>query len=185
MSDDNRRNCKWVGERLLAYVDGELTAREAGFVAAHLEVCPDCRATVEALTADNESLAETFGAVGAAEGPVPEGPSPDFAAGVLAEIGRREELVRASHGRVRPDGGEAAPPWMAWAKPLAAASMVATLLLGSYTALNLDARSYAKIIAYEQRAASEVRDNLWAVARRTGLDGLLARYLANLDQSDR
>ena len=187
MSDDSRRNCKWVGERLLAYVDGELEAREAGFVAAHLELCPDCRAGAEALTAQDDSLAAIFTADGGASGGASgvARPGPDFAAGVMAEIGRREELVRASRGRVRPDGGDAPPPWMIWAKPLAAASMVATLLLGSYTALTLDARSYAKIIAYEQRAASEVRDNLWSVARRTGLDGLLARYLTNLDQSGR
>ncbi len=191
MSGDNRHNCKWVSERLLAYVDGELEAREAGFVAAHLEACPDCRAAVEALTAQDDSLAAAFAPDGAAAGAAAgadSGPGhlgPDFAAGVMAEISRREELIRASHGRVRPDGGEAPPPWMTWAKPLAAASMVATLLLGSYTALTLDARSYAKILAYEQRAASEVRDNLWSVARRTGLDGVLARYLSQLDQSDR
>ncbi|MHB0885829.1 MAG: zf-HC2 domain-containing protein [Bacillota bacterium] len=184
MSGDNRHNRRWVSERLLAYVDGELEAREAGFVAAHLEVCPDCRAAVEALTAQNGSLAAIFTAADAADGPA-VGPGPDFAAGVMAEIGRREELVRASRGRVRPDGGDAPPPWMIWAKPLAAASMVATLLLGSYTALTLDARSYAKIIAYQQRAASQVRDNLWSVARRTGLDGILARYLSQLDQSGR
>lgn len=166
MSGEVRRNCRWAGDRLPAYVDGELTAREAALVAA---------------------LTATFAAdeIDPTATPGESGPPAAFAAQVVAEIRRREGLVRASRGRKRLDGGEPSPLWTAWARPLAAASMVATFLLGSYTALTLDARSYARIVAYEQRAAGELRDNLWSVARRTGLDGLLARYLDRLNSPDR
>jgi anti-sigma factor RsiW len=173
----------------LAYADGELTAREAGLVAAHLETCPSCRAEFEALIVGQARLEATFAdEPSAAESRSTPGPSLDFTARVMNEIRRQEAgISRSKEARLAQSqaGRAAASTWIAWARPLAAASMVATLLLGTYTALTMDARSYARIIAYQQRTVVGIRDDFWTVARKTGLDGIITRYLSQIDSTGR
>ncbi len=175
-------NCRWTEARLLAFADGELTAREAGLVAAHLEVCPACRELAEALARRDAVLTESFGGGTGLPAGWP-GPAPDFTDRVMDGIRQRQVQIAAAEDRRRAGAREdSGRMWAAWARPLAAAGLVATLLLGSYTALTLDSRSYLRIIAYEQKTAIGIRDGFWTVARVTGLDGLITRYLTQIGQ---
>jgi len=49
-------NCKEICELLTAYLDGEVTPEEKGYVEAHLPGCPQCRAELETLSATQSSL---------------------------------------------------------------------------------------------------------------------------------
>jgi hypothetical protein len=49
-------NCKDICDLLTAYLDGEVTPEEKAYVEAHLPVCPQCHAELEALSATQASL---------------------------------------------------------------------------------------------------------------------------------
>ncbi len=70
------KDCQKYGALLDPFVDGELTPEEMGWVQAHLEACPDCRAYVDdalVLRAEFPGVEDTM---------VP----PDFAADVMERI---------------------------------------------------------------------------------------------------
>ena len=52
-----------LGEQLLAYVDGQLSAEEARQVDAHLAHCPQCAAELAALRALGQGLSQTLDSI--------------------------------------------------------------------------------------------------------------------------
>lgn len=54
---ENRPDCDEVRELINEYIDGELDDGTAASVAAHIEVCPDCRRLYESLTSADTAVA--------------------------------------------------------------------------------------------------------------------------------
>ena len=80
--------CEEYAALLDAYADGELSCREMERVRAHLEVCPDCRAYMDDLSAMRAAFPE------AEDTPVPEG----FADGVMARVAVTPQTRAAGTG---------------------------------------------------------------------------------------
>ncbi len=70
-------------ERAQLLVEGLLPASEAALAEGHLAACPACRTLVES----HRALAEALSGLAAPE------PPPDFTAGVMARVERRERLA--------------------------------------------------------------------------------------------
>ncbi len=94
-------DCREVQERLSAWLDGELPDALGRSLAAHLEVCPQCRAEWQALQRLEDILADLLA-------PTP----PDMTARVLARLQRRR-----------------AAPW--WKSLALAASLILGVFLGN------------------------------------------------------
>ena len=80
------RDHRWAQSRLSAYLDGELPARRRRRLAAHEDLCPECRRVLRTL----RRLVETLGAIGAAKAP------PQLAESAVEAIARDPEDPRVA-----------------------------------------------------------------------------------------
>lgn len=55
-----KTNCKKICDLLAAYLDGETTAEERGYIDIHMEECPQCRRELETLRFTQAGLREIF-----------------------------------------------------------------------------------------------------------------------------
>jgi hypothetical protein len=122
VADLREREPHVLGERLGAFLDGELEAAEAEAVRAHLTACPACRSDADALGQAGALLREAVAAEPA--------PDPEI---VWGEV--RARLQAETPGAIPGPAPRRwrTPAWFAWPRPIAWAA--AALLLAAGLAL--------------------------------------------------
>ncbi len=136
---DNERPCGWIGERLEAYLDGELTPEETSLIDTHLNDCRDCAQDLEMAQRVARSLHS-----------LPAMTCPD-------------EVVDAVRRKTQPASSTWLQRWLdSWRRPAFVGAM-AVALVAVITLVGLQWNSPATVSA-EEIAEAEI-DTKWAIAK--------------------